>query len=257
MVLPPPATAPSGLLSAPLSSDSPTIAVSGLSASPGPPTVAASFSDANSSVSPTPHLALFYGISSMLIPPARFFPSDPLLLLHSGGSSVISCLPLLLSPLSPLSSPDPLPPCQASFPVRPCFSFLFSYSHLRRPVRYCVRAHLPSRLLPRPQPPISLIRTNMSAIGRVGVAKWGVGETEEWASEKEAATIGGPGEAGRLLTAIGGESEESGADSEPEGAVAGGGNTTDATSTAADEVGARGHHGWRTGARVLSSDSPL
>ena len=69
------------------------------------------------------------------------------------------------------------------------------------------------------------------------------------ASEKEVATVGGPGESGRPLTAIVGESEESRADSEPEGAVAGGGNTTDSTSAAADEVGARGHHGWRTGAR--------
>ena len=55
-------------------------------------------------------------------------------------------------------------------------------------------------------------------------AKWSRDETEELASEEEAETTGGVGEAGRTLMATAGESKGIGAEYEPGGAAAGRGN---------------------------------
>ena len=67
--------------------------------------------------------------------------------------------------------------------------------------------------------------------------------------EEEAAIAGGVGEAERPLRATAGESEVSGADNGPGGTVAGGGVTANATSAAADEVGAGSGHEARSGVR--------
>ena len=80
-------------------------------------------------------------------------------------------------------------------------------------------------------------------------AEWGGEDTKESASEEEAATELGAGEAGRPLTATVGATEESGADGRPGGAAAGGGDAGEAISTAADKAGAGDRHGANTVAR--------
>ena len=67
LVLPPLAAATPVLPSAPLSSDPPAVAFSSLTASPDPIAVAASFSDADSSVSSPPHSVL-----RLRSPPCRY-----------------------------------------------------------------------------------------------------------------------------------------------------------------------------------------
>ena len=59
----------------------------------------------------------------------------------------------------------------------------------------------------------------------------------------------GEGEAGRPMTEMTGASEERSLDGIPGGEAAGGGDTGEATATAADEAGARGRHGAKTVAR--------
>ena len=59
----------------------------------------------------------------------------------------------------------------------------------------------------------------------------------------------GAGEARRQWMATAGGSEENGADGKHGGAAAGGGDTRNATSAAADKVGAGGHHGEKNVAR--------
>ena len=80
-------------------------------------------------------------------------------------------------------------------------------------------------------------------------AEWSGEDTEELVSEEEDAIAGGEGEADRLLTVTAGESAGSDTRDGPGGAVAGGGATADATSTAADEAEACGYHGSTFGAR--------
>ena len=79
-------------------------------------------------------------------------------------------------------------------------------------------------------------------------------DTEESVSEEKAATVMGAGEARRKMTATAEGSEENGADGKHRGAAAGGGDTGDATSTAADEAEAGGLHGARTAARERVAD---
>ena len=59
----------------------------------------------------------------------------------------------------------------------------------------------------------------------------------------------GTGEDRRPLTAMTVDSEESGGDGRPGGTAAGGGDTSEATSAAADEAGSGGRHGAKTSAR--------
>ena len=94
-------------------------------------------------------------------------------------------------------------------------------------------------------------------------AECGGEDTDESSSEEEAATAMGAKEARRPLTATEEATEESGADGRPGVAAAGGGDAGEATSTAADKVGAEGRHGAKTaareriaGRRVLQSGRP-
>ena len=68
-------------------------------------------------------------------------------------------------------------------------------------------------------------------------------------SEEEAAPAMGEGEAGRLVMATTGDSEEIGTYGIPGGAVADGGNAGNATSKATVKAGAGSRHGARTAAR--------
>ena len=88
MVAPLPAAAPPGTSSAPLPSNSPVIFVSGLLVSPELPAVSSSFS-----VSSPLHSALSSVLSSVPLPPARYFPPAPLYFLHAGRSFVVRPLP--------------------------------------------------------------------------------------------------------------------------------------------------------------------
>ena len=88
--------APPGSSSAPLPSDSPSVAVSILPASPAPPAISASSSNADSSVySPLP-LVLSSALSSVPLPPTRSFPPAKLCFLLTGGSSVFYLPPLVV-----------------------------------------------------------------------------------------------------------------------------------------------------------------
>ena len=62
------------------------------------------------------------------------------------------------------------------------------------------------------------------------------------ASEEEAKTVGGSGEARLAWTATSGTSEESGVDDGSGGEAASGGATSEATIEDADRAGERGHH---------------
>ena len=88
-VAPPPEFATPGPPSVPLPSDSLGVTVSSLPASFAPPAFAHSSSDTNSSVSSPPHSALSSALSSVPLPPAQYFPPNPLSLLCAGGSSVV------------------------------------------------------------------------------------------------------------------------------------------------------------------------
>ena len=72
-------------------------------------------------------------------------------------------------------------------------------------------------------------------------AMWAEEETKGSATEEEAETMRGVMEFGQALTAW--ESEESGVEEVPGGAVASGGDTCELTSMDADAAGAGGHHG--------------
>ena len=74
-------------------------------------------------------------------------------------------------------------------------------------------------------------------------AEWDGEETKNSASDEEAETAGGAGEAKRLLTVTAGEMEGSGAKDSPGGAVASGGITTDVTSEDVDTTGPVGRNG--------------
>ena len=74
-------------------------------------------------------------------------------------------------------------------------------------------------------------------------AEWDGEETKNSASDEEAETAGGAGEAKRLLTVTAGEMEGSGAKDSPGGAVASGGITTDVTSEDVDTTGPGGRNG--------------
>ena len=90
--------------------------------------------------------------------------------LPAGITSLFSSLSSpSLSSLSPLLSPLLSLPCCASPLVHPWFSSLLSYPHLRRPLGSFIHLCRPSRLLPRPRPPISPARTKLSAEGEAGV----------------------------------------------------------------------------------------
>ena len=67
------------------------------------------------------------------------------------------------------------------------------------------------------------------------------------ALEGAAQTVGGAGEARRMLTATTGESEGRGAEDGPGGAAASGGATSESTSGNSDAAGARGRHGSEIG----------
>ena len=81
------------------------------------------------------------------------------------------------------------------------------------------------------------------------IAEWWEEDTEDLASEEEAATEMGAGEARSPLTEMAGSTEEYEADGIPGGAAAGGGDTSKATYAAADEEGSGGCHGEKTVAR--------
>ena len=72
-------------------------------------------------------------------------------------------------------------------------------------------------------------------------AKWDGEKTKGSATEEEAETMRGVMEFGQALMAW--ESEESGVEEVPGGAVASGGDTCELTSMDADAAGAGGHHG--------------
>ena len=83
----PPAAAPPGLPSSLLSSVASTVAVISLPASLSPIAVTASSFDADSSVSSPPHSALLSKLSSVSLPPVRYFPPAPAFVMCSDGSS--------------------------------------------------------------------------------------------------------------------------------------------------------------------------
>ena len=75
---------------------------------------------------------------------------------------------------------------------------------------------------------------------------WSGGESDGPATDEEATNAEGTGWAGEPRTATSGGTQESGADRHLGDAMAGGGNTRKASSTAADARGAGGRHGART-----------
>ena len=107
-VAPPPADAPPGTYYAPLPSDSFVVAVRILLTSPAPPAVLASSSDTNSSVSFPLHLALSAALSSVPVPPTRYFPPAPSSCVPTGGSAVICILPLAVVAVVSVASAVPL-----------------------------------------------------------------------------------------------------------------------------------------------------
>ena len=78
------------------------------------------------------------------------------------------------------------------------------------------------------------------------IVKWSGEETKGSATEEEAETAGGWG-GSKTRTAMARVPDGSGAGELPGGAAAGGGNTWDVTSEAADEAGAGGRHGAKQG----------
>ena len=81
------------------------------------------------------------------------------------------------------------------------------------------------------------------------IAEWWEEDTEDLASEEEAATEMGAGEAGILLTVTEGVTEESVEDGGPGSAAARGSNTGEGNCAASDKAGVGGHHGAKTVAR--------
>ena len=78
-------------------------------------------------------------------------------------------------------------------------------------------------------------------------AKWSGKETEESASEEDSETPGGAGNIGMTLTATEEESERSGAEDGPGGAVDGGVATSDTTSKDVNAARAGDCHGVEKG----------
>ena len=89
-MVPPPADAPPGPYSTPLPSDFSTVVVSVLPTSPYPPVISSFSSGTNSSVSSMLHST---AISSLPVPPTRYFSPAPSSCVLYGGSEVVLLLP--------------------------------------------------------------------------------------------------------------------------------------------------------------------
>ena len=139
-VAPPPAAAPPGTVSAPLPSGFSSVSVGVVPASPSPPEFLASPSDYDSSVSSLLHLVLSAALSSVSVPPTRYFPPMPSLYLPTGGSSVSPPLLLSIDSVVGVASVVPL-----AAPAVPRFAPLLSLDILPVP-------------LPPPPPSLGILR---------------------------------------------------------------------------------------------------
>ena len=174
-MLPLPATTPHGLSFASLPSNALAVSINVLPASPVPPVVLASSSDANSFLSSQLDTALLSVFSSEPLPSTRYYPPAPLSFFLAGGSSVVCLLPFAAVAVVSVASVFP-----RSAPVVPCVVprlslYLHStpFPHLRYPLGSCVCTRHHSPFLPRPWPLILPVRKKISAIGWAGVKNSG------------------------------------------------------------------------------------
>ena len=148
-MLPPPAAAPPCLPSVPFYSEPPAVAVSCRLASPAPIIVTAYSLRLGLLCILSLHSALPSALSSVLLPPAWYFPPAQVVFLDSGESSDHLRHPaavIVVPVTSVIPCPSPLP-CLMSFPVRPCFFCLPPYPPLpRRLVVSCIRLRRSSHL---------------------------------------------------------------------------------------------------------------